>query len=304
MRPIRLAGAMLATWLVAGAVASPARAGGAEGSLPPPIVKRVRGPSALPPAAAVEKATLPNEGATRFVRTAGDAPPPPPPPSAPNTAAPAWSTAAPVPAMSAPMTTPPSYAAPCAVAPAVPLAARCWSGCRLPCEDGISMWHARAVFGYALYSGTDAPSHCGYWGVDLGRTFCGCWGLDGFFRMNSGRFDRQDPLFGLREDGGYFYHVGAKFTWQRSFHNNSRFYYWLGVGPEYFWTGDYLTKDSGLGAYGEIGFGYLVTQNVRLTLGLDVHADHTDVTRFDPANDGQKRWIFTFAPNLGVEVDF
>ena len=78
--------------------------------------------------------------------------------------------------------------APTAVAPLAPPGA-----CRLPCETGNSMWHLRGLGGFVTFSGTDPADDCGYAGLDFGRTFCGCWGLDVFYRWNSGQFDRLTP---------------------------------------------------------------------------------------------------------------
>jgi hypothetical protein len=229
--------------------------------------------------------------ATLLVRTAAQAdacpaPPPPPPPPAPTSepCAPVWS----------------SPVAP--VAAPAPLAGPCWSGCGLPCEEGISMWHVRGVAGRAFYAGCDAPDDCGYFGADVGRSFCGCWGLDAFYRWSSGRFHRiLDPR--ASRDGGYLHHVGLKFTMEHSF-SKSHFYWWVGVGPEYFWTADYLDNDHGFGVFGEAGVGYVLNQTLRIRVGLNAHGDSTDVTRRDPADDGSSRWLWTLAPVAELEVDF
>jgi hypothetical protein len=164
------------------------------------------------------------------------------------------------------------------------------------------MWHVRGVIGYAFYAGTDPADPCLYWGADLGRTFCGCWGLDLFYRYNSGVFERDnDPR--ATEDGGAWHHFGIKFTFEGSF-NRSRLYWWAGVGPEYFLTDDYLFDDDGFGIFGEAGLGYVVNQNFRIRLGVNVHGMDTDVTRKDPANDGDSRWLWIIAPVLEAEIDF
>jgi hypothetical protein len=186
--------------------------------------------------------------------------------------------------------------------------------CRLPCEDGISRWHVRPVVGYAFFEGTDPADSCNYYGVDVGRTFCGCWGLDAFYRVNSGRFRRlvfeRDAAgmltgrTGVARDGGWMHHFGIKLTWERSLGQDSRFYYWFGVGPEYFTTVDYVRNDRGFGVFGELGVGYLFSRNIRFRLGVNVHGLDTSVTRFDPANDGRTRWLWIIAPVGEVEIDF
>jgi hypothetical protein len=180
--------------------------------------------------------------------------------------------------------------------------ARAWSGCGLPCADGLSQWHVRGVLGYAFYEGDDPADSCLYWGFDVGRTFCGCWGLDLFYRYHSGQFDRAGggPI---TEDGGAFHHIGVKATYERAF-GQSRFYWWAGIGPEYFWTEDYIQDDSGFGIFGEAGIGYVLSRNFRLRLGVNVHAMDTDVGRLNPADDGESRWLFVIAPVVELELAF
>jgi hypothetical protein len=164
------------------------------------------------------------------------------------------------------------------------------------------MWHLRAVGGYAFFFGEDPAEPCIYLGADVGRTFCGCWGLDLFYRYNSGRFDRiNDPR--ATKDGGEFHHLGVKLTMEHSF-NRSRFYWWAGLGPEYFFTKKYLENDSGFGVFGELGVGYVFNQNFRARLGVNAHGLSTTVTRENPADDGEARWLWIVAPVLEVEFDF
>jgi hypothetical protein len=200
---------------------------------------------------------------------------------------------------------------PYAAAPAAPQAPttsryappgeRCYSGCGLPCADGISQWHVRGVLGYAFAFGDDPPNECLYWGLDLGRTFCGCWGLDLFYRYHSGQFDRAN-LPQPTKDGGEWHHVGAKFTYEFGF--GGRWYGWAGIGPEYWWTNDFLNDDSGFGVFGELGVGYVINQSWRVRAGVNVHGLDTDVTRENPANDGQSRWLWFVAPVIEVEFSF
>ncbi|MHC5012258.1 MAG: hypothetical protein ACYTG6_15165, partial [Planctomycetota bacterium] len=124
------------------------------------------------------------------------------------------------------------------------------------------------------------------------------------YRYNSGRFDRQVPGRTLLEDGGHWHHFGAKLTWERSFTSTSPWYFWFGFGGEYFVTQDYVNDDEGFGIFGEIGLGYVVNQNIRVRLGLNAHGVDTDVTRLNPVNDGQSRWLWIWAPVLELEVDF
>jgi hypothetical protein len=178
---------------------------------------------------------------------------------------------------------------------------RCWSGCGLPCADGLSMWHLTGVLGYAWSAGDDEVEPCMYWGFDVGRTFCGCWGLDLFYRYHSGQLDRQNPPEPT-QDGGEWHHVGVKFTYD--FPISGRFYGWAGVGPEYWWTSDYLQDDDGFGIFAELGVGYVVNQSWRLRAGINLHGVDTDVTRKFPADDGQSRWLWILAPVIELEFAF
>ena len=179
----------------------------------------------------------------------------------------------------------------CAPAPCAPL-------CGLPCESGEASWHVRAVGGVATWAGDDPGNPCTYLGADIGRTLCGCWGIDAFYRTQSARFDR-DPA-GL--DGGDIHHLGVKATYERSL--GGRFYAWGGVGPEYFWTSDYLDDDSGFGAFGEAGLGFVLNRTWRARLGVNVHGFDSDVARRSPADDGRSRWLWVIAPVAGLEIDF
>lgn len=185
-------------------------------------------------------------------------------------------------------------------------ACRNWSGCGLACEDGLSQWHIRGVVGQVFFEGTDAPDSCDYAGIDIGRTFCGCWGLDVFYRWHSGRLDRLENGV-LQRDGSEFpdgfHHVGVKLTYESSI-GNSKWFLWGGLGPEFFWTEGYINDDSGFGVYGEAGIGYVFNRNFRLRGGVNIHGFDTDVTRRNPADDGDSRWIWAIAPVIQLEVNF
>ncbi|MGE0193092.1 MAG: hypothetical protein AB7T63_13745 [Planctomycetota bacterium] len=180
----------------------------------------------------------------------------------------------------------------------------CAPVCGLPCMSGVSQWHIRGVLGRVFYEGDDPGGDCDYWGVDIGRTFCGCWGLDAYYRWNSGKFDRNDPGSTISMDGGNWHHLGLKLTMERPFGRNSRFYWWAGLGAGYYTTEDYIDDDDGFEGYAEAGIGYLLSRNLRVRAGLNVHGMDTTVTRRDPANDGQSRWLWQIAPVIEVELDF
>ena len=232
----------------------------------------------------------------------GGMPPPPPPPdgSLPVTGLPAAGTyqAAPT-------------AAPCDPCAPVPSATRgvwtvperCYSGCGLPCAQGISMWHIRPVFGLSNFFGDDEGDPCIYWGVDIGRTFCGCWGLDAYFRYNSGQFTRE-PVAGVTfDDGGEWYHVGVKFTYDIPF-GSSPFSAFAGIGGGYYWTDKYIANDDGPEVFLEGGVAWNLGRNWALRGGVNVHGMDTKVTRRLPANDGESRWLWLVAPVIELEARF
>ena len=204
---------------------------------------------------------------------------------------------------------PPCAAPPCAPPP---------SPCGLPCERGESDLHVRVLGGFPFMSGTDAGTGCNYWGADFGTTRCNCVGFDLFYRgehcpdhkksMSPGggttsrvvaaHFDRD----GFGEDGGTIQFLGVKATYQKSI--GGSMYGYVGAGPEYFWTQDYLDNDSGLGGFAEAGLGWRFASWGSLRLGVDLHGDYTSVTRKSASNSGDSRMLWTLAPNLGVEIDF
>ncbi len=241
---------------------------------------------------------------------AGRPPPPPPPPdtSIPVMGAPQTMPMAPAPTPATVAAQPaPTSSSPRLFRRVVPQRAR--QGCGLHCEEGISRWHVRGVMGAAFFAGDDPAENCLYWGADIGRTFCGCWGLDAYYRYNSGRFDLLTPP-GLVKDGGGMHHVGAKLTYERGFGQGSRFYWWGGLGAGYFWTEDYFVDDSGIEGYGEAGVGYVINNNFRVRVGVNVHAMDTNVTRrlawpvAPGTNDRSSRLLWVIAPVGQIEIDF
>ena len=185
-------------------------------------------------------------------------------------------------------------------------ACREWSGCGLACADGLSQWHIRGVVGQVFFEGTDAPDSCDYAGIDIGRTFCGCWGVDVFYRWHSGQLDRLQNGMVMRDGSEFpdgFHHVGVKLTYESAI-GNSKWFLWGGAGPEYFWTEGYINNDSGFGVYGEAGIGYVFNRNFRVRGGVNVHGFDTDVTRLNPADDGDSRWLWAIAPVIQLEVNF
>ena len=188
----------------------------------------------------------------------------------------------------------------------------------------MSDWHVRLIGGFPFFSGTDPGTGCNYFGLDIGTTRASCIGVDAFYRVMScsdkrvagtgpggsptarlaprsaeAHFDRD----GFGEDGGTFQFVGVKATWQKSF-GGSPVYWYVGAGPEYFWTQNYIDDDSGIGAFAETGIAWRFARWGAVRLGLDVHADSTSVTRKSPSNSGKDRLLWTFAPNIGIEFDF
>lgn len=185
---------------------------------------------------------------------------------------------------------------------------RGWNGtCGLPCESGCGDWHARAVGGWPFFAGDDSDlDGCYYWGVDVGHTFPCCWGVDVFFRTFGAEADRDIPVVGAAvfegTDSGSWYTIGVKATWQNSI-RNSKWFYYAGIGPEFYFTQDYVDDDSGFGAFGELGIGYVINRHWRIRGGLDVHGLYTSAARRNPANDNSDRWLWVFAPVLQVEYD-
>lgn len=178
---------------------------------------------------------------------------------------------------------------------------RAWDGSGLPSDNGISMWYLTGVFGRSFHFGDDHADPCWYWGFDSGRSFCGNWGLDLFYRYHSGQYERDEQ--GAPDmDGGSTHHAGFKLTYDIPLAGD--FYAWTGAGPEYWWTEDYLTDDSGIGVYAEAGLGWVINRNLRLRAGVNMHGMDSDVTRKDPADDGQSRWLWVIAPVLQAEFAF
>ncbi len=195
--------------------------------------------------------------------------------------------------------------------------------CGLPCELGVSDWHVRAVAGFPFYGGTDPGEGCFYWGFDVGTTRCNCVGFDAFYRSTqcddepgetspgtsptaqaatrviAAEFDRN----GYGSDGGKIQWVGVKATYQKSF-GGSNFYGYGGVGPEYFWTENYLDDDSGIGGFAELGVGWRFASWGALRAGVDIHGDSTSVTRKAVSDSGDSRFLWTVAPIIGLEFDF
>ena len=221
---------------------------------------------------------------------AGDPPraTPPPPPTA---------TPAPAPAVGAREgPCPPPSSAP--IPPACPPFndCECRPTCGLPCENGCSDWHFRALVGLSSWSGTDPGDDCCYYGADIGHTRCNCWGVDAFWRHHTAHFDR-DPS---GADGGTWNHLGVKATYEHSL-GGGRLYGWAGAGPEYWWTSDYLHDDSGFGVFGEAGLGYILDSHIKVRAGVNLHGLSTDTGRRDPGDDGSARWLWLVAPVVEIE---
>src|SRR5205823_5932146 len=141
--------------------------------------------------------------------------------------------------------------------------------------------------GWGFNAGDDPGHSCGYWGADLGLNFgpipgaagaggsgagCGCgrFGVDLFYRNSFLHFDRTGG--NILEDGGTFQSVGIKATYERAI-GSSRFHWYVGVGPEYVWTTDYLHDDTGFGGFAEVGLGYRLSSHLVVRGGVDIHAD-------------------------------
>jgi len=277
----------------------PVSGSASDDALPPPVVLRDGQEVETTPTVFVQTAdeTVPPTWSTPSpVSTPGMAagsPPPPPPPTTMGGSTPTVRYATP--------TATTTYAA--APVAATSLAGRCWTGCGLPCEDGISKWHARLVGGWPFFVGDDDPEPCSYWGVDLGRTHCGCWGYDLYYRMSGCKFDREGYPDGITKDGGIVHHLGGKLTWDRSI-ASSRFYFWVGLGAGYYWTSDYLEDSDGFEVYGELGLGYVISETFRIRAGLNAHGADTNTGRRYYADRGESRWLWLLAPVVELEVNF
>lgn len=180
--------------------------------------------------------------------------------------------------------------------------------CGLPCEKGCGNWHVRGLGGWPFFSGDDATLEgCSYFGLDVGRTWPCCFGVDLFARTFGAEADRWVPIPGALgyagTDSGRFYTLGLKATWQGSF-SGSRWFWYVGAGPEVFWARDYLVDDEGIGGFAEIGLGYRIAKNWRIRAGLDVHVLSTKTAHEDPWEDDESRLLWVFAPVIGVEVTF
>ncbi len=173
--------------------------------------------------------------------------------------------------------------------------------CGLPCESCRWNWRVRVVGGYPFQFGDDAGEACClYLGADFGRNLCGtCFAVEGFFRTHSEKFDVE----GYGVDSGRFNHVGVKAYYERTF-DKGNLYWWVGGGPEYFWTTDFLENDSGFGIYAEAGIGYILSENWRIRAGINMHADYTSAARNLIVDSGKDRWLFTIAPVISLEFDF
>lgn len=234
-------------------------------------------------------------------------PPPPPDPSLPVSGMPSGAYFAPAGA-----TTPATAAAPCAP-PAAPVASatrnvwtvpeRSYSGCGLPCAQGISTWHVRPVVGYATFHGDDEGDPCTYWGLDVGRTFCGCWGLDLYYRYNSGQFIREPTPGVTFKDGGEWHHVGVKFTYDVPF-GSGPFSGFAGIGAGYYWTDKYIANDDGPEIFLEAGVAWHLNRTWAVRGGVNIHGMDTKVTRRSPADDGKSRWLWIVAPVIELEARF
>lgn len=187
--------------------------------------------------------------------------------------------------------------------------ARGWNdGCGLPCENGCGDWHVRAVGGWPFIVDPDGDMDgCYYFGADAGYTWPCCWGIDVFFRTFSGESEREVPIAGaptyLGTDVGEWYTIGVKATWQNSI-NNSKWFYYAGIGPEFFFTQNYVADDEGFGGFAELGLGYRFNRHWRVRGGVDVHGLITSAAQKNPADDGDDRLVWVFAPVIQVEFNF
>ena len=185
-------------------------------------------------------------------------------------------------------------------------ATRGWDGCcGLPCESGCGDWHVRALAGWPFFVGDNTTIEgCYYVGVDVGRTWPCCWGVDLFARAFGCEADRNIGVAGAPsfkgKDVGEWYTLGVKATWQNSI-SNSKWYYYAGIGPEVFWARNFVVEEEGFGGFAEIGVGYVLARNWRLRAGLDVHALSTKAAQENAVDDGSRRLLWVFAPVIGVE---
>jgi hypothetical protein len=182
----------------------------------------------------------------------------------------------------------------------------------MPCyprtSPGTTVWvepwaRLRVLGGYDVQFGEDPGEGCVYLGANVSVPFCAepchSWSVDAFYRTYESQFDRLPD----GKDGGRFHHVGLQVTYRHAF-PGTRFFGWIGAGPEFFWTDEYLDDDSGFGAFGEVGVGYALSRHWHVFAGVNLHAFPTDVTREDPADDGDDRWLFVVAPMAGIEFEF
>ena len=65
-----------------------------------------------------------------------------------------------------------------------------------------------------------------------------------------------------------------------------------------------VVNDDGIAGFGEAGLGYMLSNAMRIRLGLNVHAMDTVTGRLDPANDTSSRLLWLIAPTLGFDLDF
>jgi hypothetical protein len=178
------------------------------------------------------------------------------------------------------------------------------TGCyTLSCERKENGWHVRANGGVGFWTGTDSGDMGFYGGVDLGYTMCNCVGIDAFYRYAGTQFDRMLPG-GLLEDSGDFHTVGLKATFDKTFSDTSRWYWFAGLGAGYFKSRRFQVNDDGIAGFGEAGLGYMLSNAMRIRLGLNVHAMDTVTGRLDPANDTSSRLLWLIAPTLGFDLDF
>ena len=179
--------------------------------------------------------------------------------------------------------------------------------CGLACCQ-CSEWHVRGLFGRSFKVGDDPADVCLFAGLDVGRTFCGCWGLDFYYRYHSGQFDRQGWTDAtgatISEDGGHFHHVGLKLTYERGFTRTSRWYWWAGLGAGYFWSEDYIDDDDGFEVFAEAGVGFVLARNWRIRGGVNVIMMDTSVGREQFTNAGVSRTHWVIAPVIEVEFTF